>query len=80
MAVFKISPPRSNNIFPPLFPVALGAGTMRAMGATAHTGKIPRGHSPHGHFPRIYAPVTKIHRPSSILIFTLNIETKLKFI
>jgi hypothetical protein len=47
----------------------MGAGT---------TGVI--GNCPHGNFPRLYAPVTKIHTPSSILIFMLNIKTKLKYI
>jgi hypothetical protein len=54
--------------------IHMGAGTMRK---TAPTGKISWVHR---HFPRIYAPVTKIHRPSSTLIFMLNIETKFKSI
>lgn len=55
----------------------MGTGTMGAMGASAPTGKIPWGHSPHGQFPRIYAPVTKIHRPSSI-VFNFYVEYRNK--
>jgi hypothetical protein len=43
-------------------------GTMKDIGATAPKGKIPCGHIPHRYFSKIYAAVTKIHRPSSTYI------------